>query len=145
MKYLRRFHMETRKSINSSGTVFGEVIMQDNQIIIRHNTKPELIITDPAVIKEVFNKTRDILLRVINQPFIAPTANNSIQLEYHNDDGAYLEFEVFVDSVKIFFLHGASYTKPLTNLSDINLMIIDFLYGNYNSIINMEGNKDECN
>jgi len=99
---------------------------------------------DP-ISKEVFNKTRDILLRVINQPFIAPTANNSIQLEYHNDDGAYLEFEVFADSVKIFFLHGASYTKPLTNLSDINLMIIDFLYGNYNSIINMEGNKDECN
>lgn len=49
--------METRKSINSSGVVFGEVVIQDDQIIIRHNTKPELIITNPDVITEVFNKT----------------------------------------------------------------------------------------
>lgn len=49
--------METRKSINSSGAVFGEVVIQDDQIIIRHNTKPELTITDPDVITEVFNKT----------------------------------------------------------------------------------------
>ena len=49
--------MEIRKSINSSGVVFGEVVIQDDQIIIRHNTKPELIITNPDVITEVFNKT----------------------------------------------------------------------------------------
>ena len=92
---------------------------------------------DP-ISKEVYNRARDVLLRLINQPFIALTANDSIQLEYHNDDGAYLEFEVFTDKVKMFFYHGVAYIRILDNLNNLNWMIINFLYGNYSPVINKE-------
>ena len=88
--------------------------------------------------ESVFNRARDVLLRLINQPFIAPTANYSIQLEYHNDDGAYLEFEVFADKVKMFFYHGVAYIRVLNKLNNLNWMIINFLYGNYSPVINEE-------
>lgn len=87
---------------------------------------------------KVFDKTRDILLRLINQPFIAPTANDSIQLEYHNDDGAYLEFEVFEDKIKMCFYRGTVYLKEVTKLDNLNWIVINFLYGNYDPAINME-------
>ena len=48
---------QIRKCVNSSGNTFGTVTITDDQITINHNTKPELIITDPKVIKEVLNKT----------------------------------------------------------------------------------------
>ena len=86
----------------------------------------------------VFNRARDVLLRLINQPFITPTVNDSIQLEYHNDDGAYLEFEVFTDKVKMFFYHSVAYIRVLDNLNNLNWMIINFLYGNYSPVINKE-------
>lgn len=87
----------------------------------------------------VHNRARDILLRLINQPFISPTANNSIQLKYNNDDGAYLEFEVFSDRVKMFFYHGVAYIRELKDLNNLNWMVINFLYGNYSPVINAEG------
>ena len=87
----------------------------------------------------VHNRARDILLRLINQPFISPTANNSIQLKYNNDDGAYLEFEVFSDRVKMFFYHGVAYIRELKDLNNLNWMVINFLYGNYSPVINVEG------
>lgn len=89
--------------------------------------------------KEVINNTKDVLLRLINQPSIKPTAKNSIQLEYHNDDNAYLEFEVFSDMVKMFFYHGVAYIRVLNNLNNLNWMVINFLYGNYSPVINGEG------
>lgn len=88
--------------------------------------------------KEVINNTKDVLLRLINQPSIKPTAKNSIQLEYHNDDNAYLEFEVFSDMVKMFFYHGVAYIRVLNNLNNLNWMVINFLYSNYSPVINGE-------
>lgn len=46
-----------KQCINSSGNKFGTVIINDDAIIIRHDTKPELKITDLTVINEVLNKT----------------------------------------------------------------------------------------
>lgn len=88
--------------------------------------------------EDVINRTRDILLRLINQPLITPTTNNSIQLKYHNDDGAYLEFEVFADKVKMFFYHGVAYIRVLDNTNNLNWRVINFLYGNYSPVINKE-------
>ena len=88
--------------------------------------------------KQVIDNTRDILLRLINQPFIAPTSKGYIQLKYNNDDGAYLEFEVFDDKVKMFFYHGVAYIRELKNLNNLNWMVINFLYGNYSPVINEE-------
>ena len=47
----------TRNSINSSGKPFGTVTITNDQLLIRHDLKPELIIKDPDVIQEVLNKT----------------------------------------------------------------------------------------
>lgn len=46
-----------KQCINSSGNKFGTVIINDDAIIIRHDTKPELKITDLTIINEVLNKT----------------------------------------------------------------------------------------
>ena len=89
--------------------------------------------------KEVINITRDILLRLIYQPSIVPTSQNSIQLEYINDDNASLEFEIFSDKVRMFFYNGVAYIKVLKNFNNLNWMVINFLYGNYSPVINMEG------
>jgi hypothetical protein len=36
------------------------------------------------------------------QPEIFPTARGSIQLEYENERGEYLEFEVFINKIQVF-------------------------------------------
>lgn len=46
-----------RQCKNSSGKIIGETHILENEIIIKHYTKPELRITDDTVIQEVKNKT----------------------------------------------------------------------------------------
>lgn len=46
-----------RQCKNSSGKIIGEIHILENEIIIKHYTKPELRITDDTVIQEVKNKT----------------------------------------------------------------------------------------
>lgn len=46
-----------RQCKNSSGKIIGEVEIFEDKIVIKHYTKPELTITDKAVIQEVKNKT----------------------------------------------------------------------------------------
>ena len=46
-----------RECKNSSGKKFGQVIFDDKELLIQHDKKPELKITDPQVIQEVLNKT----------------------------------------------------------------------------------------
>ena len=53
---------------------------------------------------ELINYVIEILCRLPKQPQIFPTAENSIQLEYDNPDGSYLEIEVFEDVIQVFFL-----------------------------------------
>lgn len=92
--------------------------------------------------KAVIDLTRDVLLRLVKQPFIAPTAKDSIQLEYENEFGAYLEFEIFSDHVEMFFYHmknvSTAYNSKSVNLDNINWIVIQFTYGNYSPIINKE-------
>ena len=44
---------------------------------------------------ELINKVEKIIRGLSRQPDIYPTAQSSIQLEYNNENGDYLEFEVF--------------------------------------------------
>ena len=46
-----------RESKNSSGKIIGTVEILEDKILIKHNTKPELIITDLSLIKEIKKKT----------------------------------------------------------------------------------------
>lgn len=64
----------------------------------------------PALI----GKMRDIINRISVQPAIFPTARDSIQFEYENENGDYLEFELFEDgNLKKFFFgsNGESITE----------------------------------
>ena len=47
------------------------------------------------------SRVRDLSKKLKKEPFVAPTACNSIQLEYENENG-YLEFEIFEDCIYIF-------------------------------------------
>ena len=49
--------MEFKICKNSSGKVFGKIALEDNKIIVLHNTKPELIITEQKIINEAKKKT----------------------------------------------------------------------------------------
>lgn len=44
---------------------------------------------------ELIDSVRNIVEKIVRQPNIFPTARESIQLEYENDLGDYLEFELF--------------------------------------------------
>ena len=44
--------------------------------------------------KRLIARVRRLLLQLHIQPFLAPTARHTIQIEYDRDDGAYLEFEI---------------------------------------------------
>ena len=44
--------------------------------------------------KKIINKTKSLIINLEKQPQIFPTANDSIQIEYDGENGAYLEFQV---------------------------------------------------
>ena len=43
----------------------------------------------------LIERAKEIVIKLIRQPFISPTARESIQMEYENESGDYLEFELF--------------------------------------------------
>ena len=51
---------------------------------------------------KLIEKVKLIISNVDYQPYIFPTACNSIQLEYEMENGNYLEFEIFENSIKVF-------------------------------------------
>lgn len=51
----------------------------------------------PAFSSELIQRVKRIIKKLKNQPDIFPTAEESIQLEYTNNNGDYLEYEIFED------------------------------------------------
>lgn len=63
---------------------------------------------------KILNTSRQIIEHLNDQPRISPTARDSVQFEYENGSGDYLEFELFEDGKlkKFFYSHdGKSETK----------------------------------
>jgi hypothetical protein len=59
-------------------------------------------------------KAIGILRTLPRQGEVFPTNNNSIQIEYEND-GDYLEIEIFVDSINVYSeIEGVTTTKKVT-------------------------------
>lgn len=56
---------------NSSGKIIGQVYIDTTQIIIKHNTKPELIITDEDVIIEVLKRTDKGIILLYDKYFLS--------------------------------------------------------------------------
>lgn len=86
-----------------------------------------------AFSKDLIEKCRRILFELSAEPSIFPTACNSIQFEYEKDSGEYLEFEIYSDHIKFFYIDSSG--KENTGIFDltsqiqqIKKMVIDF-YG----------------
>lgn len=57
----------------------------------------------PSFDEKMINQMRKIINKLTIQPEVFPTANGSIQFEYENEKGGYLEFELFNDNrLKVF-------------------------------------------
>lgn len=80
--------------------------------------------------KNFVEKCREIVKGLDEEPFIAPTANNTIQLEYENKNG-YLEFEIYSNmKVKVFIQKkdGKYFTFYIlaANSEVINMLVYSF-------------------
>lgn len=78
---------------------------------------------------ELLEKVHNLVSSLNKQPFISPTARESIQLEYEKDNGDYLEFEVFENGIvtKFFYSEGKGTTENIEPHM-INKAVDDF-YG----------------
>ena len=77
-------------------------------------------------------KCRGIIKELNDSPFVVPTANNSIQIEYTNNHG-YLEIEIFEDSAKVFKLgsNHETFSFRLLSVDSLSLnMVIDSFFHN---------------
>lgn len=55
---------------NSSGNIFGKIIQNENEIIIQHNSKPELVINDVTIIELINNKKEEGILKLFDEYFL---------------------------------------------------------------------------
>lgn len=77
-----------------------------------------------AFSKELIERCRVIVEQLPKQPFIAPTACGSIQMEYTKYNGEYLEFNVFEDKIEVFIVDDVDAEREfeLKGESQINEM-----------------------
>lgn len=58
---------------------------------------------------------KEIIQKLEIQPSVFPTGQNSIQFEYEKPNGDYLEFELYIEKVEVFFQSdSAEFTKIFT-------------------------------
>ena len=70
---------------------------------------------------QIIQRVRDIVSTLAKQPFIFPTARESIQMEYEKSNGDYLEFELFESGQLKKFYYGSD-GKMLTEYITDNEM-----------------------
>ncbi len=80
--------------------------------------------------ESLIKKVEDIISGLRYQPFISPTARDSIQMEYENDAGDYLEFEVFENAgIKMFFYSKDGESEKKTIQSEAIDEAVCYFYG----------------
>lgn len=75
------------------------------------------------------------IIRNINyEPEIFPTGRQSIQLEYENNSGKYLELEVYDEKVDVLFIHENDDEEEFSIPNDINEInkVVSMFYGRDN-------------
>lgn len=95
---------------NSITTMVGEYIIQLNNIskVIRTLNEIETLEHNwnengaQKFSKELLDLCRRIVLELPTEPFVCPTACDSIQFEYTNKNNDYLEFEIFSDHTEMY-------------------------------------------
>lgn len=84
---------------------------------------------------EIYNNASKLIEKVIIPPRVFPTANGTIQFEYHkkDNDDEYLEFEIFNDKIMVLFMRSIDnckeYTYDINDIDKINHLIKRFYYG----------------
>lgn len=84
---------------------------------------------------EIYNNASKLIEKVIIPPRVFPTANGTIQFEYHkkNNDDEYLEFEIFNNNIEVLFMRSddnyKEYTYNINDIDKINNLIKEFYYG----------------
>lgn len=71
-------------------------------------------------------KAKSILFDLPKQPEIFPTARQSVQFEYEKENGDYLEFEIFEDSISCFEIISGSETERQIDESEIFSIVNNF-------------------
>lgn len=79
--------------------------------------------------KNLISVVVNLIEKISLQPQIFPTARDSIQLEYDKTNGDYLEFEIFTNKTKMFYLghDGVHYEREI-DIELIGQMVAEF-YG----------------
>lgn len=83
---------------------------------------------------EIYNNASKLIEKVIIPPRVFPTANGTIQFEYHkkNNDDEYLEFEILNNNIEVLFMRSdddyKEYTYNINDIDKINDLIKEF-YG----------------
>lgn len=84
---------------------------------------------------EIYNNASKLIEKIIIPPRVFPTANGTIQFEYHkkNNDDEYLEFEIFNNKIEVLFMRSDNdymeYTYSINDIDKINNLIKEFYYG----------------
>jgi len=60
----------------------------------------------PALSEGVISRTRSLIIHIPQTFFMSPTARNSIQIEYENAVGDYLELELFENQIVVYCEKG---------------------------------------
>ena len=60
---------------------------------------------------KVIKNARMVLSSLKSQPFIAPTARNSIQMEFERENGDYFEIEVYANKINTYSMIGKNETE----------------------------------
>lgn len=83
--------------------------------------------------KSFVERCRNIIKGLDKEPFIAPTANNTIQLEYENENG-YLEFEIYPDMKAKVFKQDSDGKHFTFYILAVNSEVINMVSYSFNNI-----------
>lgn len=143
------------KTITSNG--FKKITLDSSNAYAKNNNETLNIITQKESLKkmksiknikydwdgyggepmnpEIYSNAYKLIEKVIIPPRVFPTANGTIQFEYHkkNNDDEYLEFEIFNSNIKVLFMRSdddyKEYTYNINDINKINNLIKEFYYG----------------
>lgn len=76
--------------------------------------------------KSVIDNARSALYFLDRQPDVFPTGRNSIQFEYEKENGDYLEFEIFEDSIVMLQIISDEETERNIDEKEMKKMVREF-------------------
>ena len=82
---------------------------------------------------DVIMNAFDILSFLNHPPFISPTANQSIQMEYEKSNGDYFEIEVFKERIEIYERSGTIESCGSFKTVTFDMSIVASLANNFNA------------